>query len=132
VRANFEDRIELLGYDLRLPHEGYVGQGEKFDITWYFKVHKVVPGSYRMFVHVDESTMRIHGDHDPVDGQYPVRMWDVGDVIVDRQTIEVPSTYPAGDYTIFMGFYSGDTRLVIKDGPKDDANRVRVGVLRIR
>jgi hypothetical protein len=76
--------------------------------------------------------MRIHGDHDPVDGHYPVRMWDVGDVIVDRQRLEVPASYPGGDYTIYMGFYSGDTRLIVKDGPKDDANRVRAGVLRIR
>lgn len=132
TRANFEDRVELLGYDLRLPHEGHVGAGESFDITWYFKVHKTVPGSYRLFVHVDDNTMRIHGDHDPVDGHYPVRMWDVGDVIADRQSIDVPANYPSGDYTIYMGFYSGDSRLTVKDGPKDDADRVRAGVLRIR
>ena len=132
LRANFEDKIELLGYDLHLPHEGYVGADESFEVTWYFKVNRVVPGSYRIFVHFDDSTMRIHGDHDPVDGKYPVRMWDVGDVIADRQKIDVPSNYPAGDYTIFMGFYSGDTRLTVTDGPKDDANRARVGVLRIR
>jgi hypothetical protein len=132
VKANLEDKIELLGYDLELPHEGYVGAGEHFEITWYFKVNKTVPGAYRIFVHIDDSSMRIHGDHDPVDGHYPVRMWDVGDVIVDRQRLEVPASYPGGDYTIYMGFYSGDTRLIVKDGPKDDANRVRAGVLRIR
>ena len=50
----------------------------------------------------------------------------------DRQRIDVLINYPSGDYTIFMGFYSGDTRLNVTDGPKDDANRARVGVLRIR
>ncbi|HMI91838.1 MAG TPA: glycosyltransferase family 39 protein [Polyangiales bacterium] len=132
TQANFEDRVALLGYDLVLPHEGYVGAGEHFEIIWYFKVIKATPGAHRIFVHVDDNTMRIHGDHDPVDGHYPVRMWDVGDVIVDRHKLEVPASYPGGDYTIYMGFYSGDTRLLVKEGPKDDANRVRAGVLRIR
>jgi len=76
--------------------------------------------------------MRIHGDHDPVDGKYPVRLWDPGDVIADAQDLEVPANYPAGDYTIYLGFYSGETRLTVKEGPKDDANRVIAGVLRIR
>lgn len=132
LEANFEDRIQLLGYDLKLPRENHVAPGETFEVTWYFKVLKTIPGSYKIFVHIDESTMRIHGDHDPVNGLYPVRMWDVGDVIIDRQRIEVPASDPTGDYTIYLGFYSGDTRLVVKSGPKDDVNRVRAGVLRIR
>lgn len=132
VAANFEDRVQLLGYDLELPDGDHVGPGDHFWITWYFKVTKTVPGSYRIFVHIDESTMRIHGDHDPVDNRYPVRMWDVGDFISDRQRVDVPASYPAGDYTIYMGFYSGDARLDVKSGPMDDGDRVRAGVLRIR
>jgi 4-amino-4-deoxy-L-arabinose transferase-like glycosyltransferase len=132
VRANFEDKIELLGYDLKLPHGDHVAAGESFELTWYFKALRHVPGSYRVFVHIDANSMRVGGDHDPVDGRYPVRMWDPGDVIVDRQRIEVPATNTPGAYTIFMGFYSGETRLKIKEGPRDDVNRVRAGVLRIR
>lgn len=132
VDANFDDKILLLGYDLKLPHGDHVAAGETFELTWYFKALRPVPGSYRVFVHIDANAMRIHGDHDPVDGRYPVRMWDEGDVIVDRQRIDVPPNYSAGAYAIFVGFYSGETRLVVKEGPRDDANRVRAGVLRIR
>jgi hypothetical protein len=85
-----------------------------------------------VFVHVDAEALRIHGDHDPVDGKYPVRLWEAGDVIIDEQQLEVPSSYAAGAYTIFVGFYSGETRLPVKAGQKDDANRVIAGVLRIR
>ena len=84
------------------------------------------------FVHIDANAVRIHGDHDPVDGKYPVRLWNEGDVIVDRQRLEVPPNYASGSYTIFVGFYSGEARMVVKSGPKDDANRVNAGVLRIR
>lgn len=131
LEANFEDQIELLGYDLKLPHGDYVGAGEHFEITWYFKALHA-PGNYRVFVHIDASDLRIHGDHDPVDGKYPVRLWNAGDVIIDSQTLDVPSSYASGTYTIYLGFYSGDTRLTIKQGPHDDANRVIAGVLRIR
>jgi len=133
VSVNFDDRIQLLGYDLGLPHHGYVGAGETATITWYFRVQRRIPSGYKMFVHIDGQGQRIHGDHDPVDGKYPVQLWEEGDVIVDMQKIDVPSSYRGGDYTILMGFYSGDTRLPIKQGPTDgDDNRARVGVLRIQ
>jgi 4-amino-4-deoxy-L-arabinose transferase-like glycosyltransferase len=131
VSANFEDKLQFLGYDLKLPHGDHVGATEHFSVVWYFKALKPV-GNFRVFVHIDAESMRIHGDHDPVDGKYPVRLWDPGDVIADTQDLEVPANYPAGDYTIYLGFYSGDTRLTVKEGPKDDANRVVAGVLRIR
>ena len=132
IEANFDDKILLLGYDLALPHGDHVGAGEHFDVTWYFKVLKPVYGNYRIFVHIDAADQRIHGDHDPVDGKYPVRLWAAGDVIADEQRLEVPASYRGAPYTIYLGFYAGDTRLTVKEGPKDDANRVIAGVLRIR
>jgi 4-amino-4-deoxy-L-arabinose transferase-like glycosyltransferase len=132
VRARFDDRIEFLGYDLDLPHDGYVGAGESFGITWYFRCLATVAGDYKVFVHVDGNEQRIHGDHEPIDGKYPPRLWDVGDVIVDRQTLKVPGNYRSGPYTIYLGFYAGSNRLPVREGPKDDADRVRAGVLRIQ
>lgn len=132
IAVSFDDRIELLGYDLALPHGDHVGAGESFKVTWYFRSIRNVAGEYRLFVHIDGAGQRIHGDHDPVDGKYPVRLWDEGDVIFDKQTLDVPATYRGGDFTIYLGFYSGDNRLSIKRGPHDGENRAVLGVLRIR
>jgi hypothetical protein len=132
VAANFEKKIELLGYDLDLPHDGYVGAGESFKLKWYFRAITHGPAGYRIFVHVDGRGQRIHGDHDPLDGKYPVKLWDPGDVIVDEQKLDVPSNYGSGDYTIYIGFYRGETRLSIESGPNDGADRVVAGVLRIQ
>jgi 4-amino-4-deoxy-L-arabinose transferase-like glycosyltransferase len=129
---NFEKRIELLGYDLDLPHDGYVGAGESFKLTWYFRALTSGPAGYKVFVHVDGQGNRIHGDHEPVDGKYPIALWSQGDVIVDRQTFDVPSSYRPGNYTLYMGFYSGDTRLRIESGKNDGADRGIAGVLRIQ
>jgi 4-amino-4-deoxy-L-arabinose transferase-like glycosyltransferase len=132
VKAMFEDKIEFLGYDLRTPGGGHLGAGESFSIIWYFRVLKNIPGNYKMFVHIDGKGLRLNGDHDPVDGKYPVRLWDQGDIIADRQELEVPAHFRRGQYTIFMGFFSGGTRLKVVEGPRDDANRVRSGILRVR
>jgi hypothetical protein len=132
ISINFEKKIELLGYDLDLPHDGYVGAGESFKLTWYFRALTSGPSGYKVFVHIDGQGQRIHGDHEPINGQYPLKLWNAGDVIVDEQKFDVPASYRRGNYTIYMGFYSGDTRLTVESGPSDGANRATVGVLRIQ
>ncbi|MBX3271993.1 MAG: glycosyltransferase family 39 protein [Sandaracinaceae bacterium] len=132
IRIDFDRRIVLLGYDLDLPHGTYVGPGEAFTITWYFQVVAPVSGSYAPFVHMDGSGQRLNGDHEPVGGRYPVRLWEAGDVVVDRQEIRVPANYGRGNLTIYVGFWAGDNRLDVVDGPADEVNRARVGVLPVR
>jgi hypothetical protein len=132
VSVNFDDHIELLGYSIKAPHEDYVGAGESFTLTWYFKCTKKLTSTYRLFVHIDGEGNRIHGDHDPVENSYPVTLWEPGDIIADSQKIDVPASSHGGEYKILMGFYSGDTRLQIRQGPNGGENRARVGVLRIR
>jgi hypothetical protein len=132
VHASFEGKIELIGYDLDLPHGDHVAAGESFGLTWYFRVVRAVPGDYKMFVHIDGEGQRIHGDHVPVNEQYPVRYWDEGDIIIDKQRLEVPGTFRPVPFTIYLGFFAGETRLEVTEGEEDDANRARAGVLRIR
>jgi hypothetical protein len=132
VDASFEDKIELLGYDLELPHGDYVGAGESFTVTWYWRALRNVPGGYKVFVHVDGQGQRLNGDHDPVEDKYPTRLWDEGDIVRDVQRLSVPPNYRSGDYTFFIGLFSGETRMQVVRGPKDDANRVIAGILRVR
>lgn len=133
VGAKFGDKIELAGYDLDLPQEGYVGAGQSFTVTWYWRCLERVGGSYKIFLHVDGAGNRLNGDHEPVNERYPVRLWDEGDIIVDRQELTVPANYRSGIYTFFIGFFSGNNRLEITPEELDDgADRLRAGRLRIR
>ena len=61
-----------------------------------------------------------------------MRLWEVGDIIVDRHEVQVPPNYTRGNLTIYMGFYSGENRLEIVAGPEDDVNRANCGQLPIR
>ncbi len=128
---NFADKVELVGYDIDLPHKGYVGAGESFKITWYWKVLAPNVGNYKIFVHVDGHGLRLNGDHEPVHGTYPVRMWKKGEVIADTQTLDVGANYRPGRYTIYVGFWSGQSRLDVKSG-KATANRAEAGYLKIQ
>lgn len=132
VNASFDRRIELLGYDLELPNGDTVGPGQSFAVTWYWRCVTPVPGGYQPFLHVDGFGQRLNGDHEPVGGRYPIRMWSEGDVVVDRQELRVPANFPPGDYTFFIGLYAGESRLEVVEGPEDDANRVAAGRLRVR
>jgi hypothetical protein len=129
---DFEGKIALLGYDLELPHKGYVGAGETFKIKWYWKALTSNLGTWKVFLHVDGQGLRLNGDHEPVDGKYPVRLWDEGDIVVDVQELKVPANYRAGEYTLFVGLFSGDNRLKITGGVADGDNRAKAGVVEIR
>lgn len=133
VGGRFDERIELVGYDLEMPQNGYVGAGQSFTITWHWKALQRAPGSYKIFLHVDGAGNRLNGDHDPVEERYPVRLWDEGDVVLDRQTLTVPANYRPGTYTFFIGFYSGNDRLAITPANLDDGEkRLRAGTLLVR
>lgn len=132
VRINFADRVELLGYDLSTPTPDGVGAGQRFEITWYWRALDEPPEGYTVFVHIDGYGRRLNGDHEPVAGRYPPKLWEAGDVIVDRQELVVPASFRRGDYEIFVGWFRGKNRLEVRSGADDGEDRVRVGTLRVR
>jgi hypothetical protein len=132
VGAIFEDRVELVGYDLDLPAGDSVGAGQRFQVTWYWRVLGRVPSGYKVFVHIDGHGLRLNGDHVPVGGRYPTKLWEKGDVIVDTQELTVPANYRVGEYVIYIGLFSGSKRLEVKSGPGDEENRVNAGTLHVR
>jgi hypothetical protein len=132
LSADFDGKIELLGYSLELPQKTSVGPGQTFTVTWVFRALRSNLEGYQAFLHVDSAGQRINGDHDPVDGKYPVRLWVQGDVVVDRQRISVPATASPGTYSMYVGFFRGETRMKVVSGPKDDADRVIAGTIQIR
>ena len=132
VGANYEDRVELIGYDLELPGGDSIGAGQHFEVTWYWRVLGNPPAGYQIFVHIDGHGSRLNGDHIPVGGRYPTKLWEKGDVIVDRQELTVPANYRVGDYVLHVGLFNGSKRLEVKSGPNDGDDRVDAGLLRVR
>ena len=131
VGADFDGKVELVGYNLGLPAGDSVGAGQKFTVTWIWHAKHNAIGSYRVFLHIDGHGRRLNGDHIPVDERYPVKNWRAGDFIVDEQSLKVPADYPPGDYAMMIGLFSGSKRLTVKT-KHDGENRVRAGTLTVR
>ncbi|MCB9626295.1 MAG: glycosyltransferase family 39 protein [Sandaracinaceae bacterium] len=142
LNVRFEDKIELIGYDLELPGGTSVGPSQSFAVTWYWRALASNIGGYKIFLHIDGHGQRLNGDHDPVSEHFPVSRWQQGDIIVDRQELDVAANYPPGEYGMWIGFFSGSSRLALTDLSactarqrercKDSANRLNAGPLEVR
>ena len=129
VHANFENKVELLGYEVDDP----VTRGGKFKLKLFFKVLAQMPSGYKIFIHFDQPANRFHGDHVPLGGKFPTEYWMPGDYIVDPHEIDIPIfTTPSGSYTMYMGFWQGENRIKITEGANDGSNRLNMGILRVR
>ena len=133
IRANFDDKIELLGLDIvTSDREEDVCPMGRVTLRFYWKCLKTISGNQEIFVHVDGFGQRVNGDHYPANGKYLVRYWNPGDNIVDEVPLEIPAHFPAGDYNIYVGFFQGSQRLPIKEGSATSENRLKAGILRVR
>lgn len=131
LKARFEDRLELLGYDL--PDE--LSRGGDFTIRLYFKVLQPVGGSYKVFLHFDGAGTRWNGDHVPLDGKFPTQYWSQGYYIIDEHHMSTSRmAQPAGVYQVYAGLWPGGdaARIRVSEGPQDGDNRVKLGVVKVK
>ncbi|HWE30041.1 MAG TPA: glycosyltransferase family 39 protein [Polyangia bacterium] len=133
LSINFDNKVELIGWDA----PPMIGSHQEFKLKLYFKVNAPLPGSYKIFVHIDGAGTRINGDHVPLDGKFPTNYWVVGSYITDEHTVR-PSdnntgTAPgSGFYQVYMGMYLGAERLKVVSGPSDGDNRARLGGITVK
>jgi hypothetical protein len=126
VAASFENKIELLGYDL----PAQISRGSKFTIKLHFHVTEKPPTGYKIFLHFDGPGTRFNGDHSPLDGKFTTNLWSVGDYITDPfEMMAERATTPKGNYTVYMGFWPGGDgkRLKVVTGTHDGQDRVKLG-----
>jgi len=133
LSINFDNKVELIGWDA----PAVIGARQDFKLKLYFKVNAPLPGSYKIFVHIDGAGTRINGDHVPLDGKFPTNYWVVGSYITDEHTIRpgdnnTGAAPNSGPYQIYMGMYLGAERLKIVSGPADGDNRARLGGITVK
>lgn len=125
IGANFDNKIELVGFDVEEPVEA----GKKATFTWYWKALDDVGESWKIFVHFDSAVkpFRQNLDHVPVRDMYETSRWKKGQVIKDVQEVMIQADFPVGKATPYIGFYRGDKRLPLaNEVPKTDEPQPRV------
>jgi hypothetical protein len=132
-RVNFDDKITLLGWELRSEGgEPHLEQGKEFELTSYWRSEARVTRDYKVFIHIDGAGPRIHGDHMPVKDLFPTREWRPGDYIKDVYKGDVPLYQAKGRYRIRIGLYKGKTRMKVVDEPTAKENAVVLGHVELK
>ena len=104
---NLDNQFSLIGYDLS-PWAGPDQKtGKPGRVTLYWQAQQPISEDYVVFVHLEDSTGRIwsQSDSQPADGHYPTSRWQVGEVVRDEHTLDIPPELPSGAYTIAIGMY---------------------------
>jgi hypothetical protein len=96
----------MIGWDVDRTE---VPAGEAAWLTYVFEVKSKPPEGWKLFVHVQgpHETLLIY-DHVPVNNSYPVKEWQAGEFIIDRNWIRLDPGDRPGTYEVFMGFYDPD------------------------
>ncbi len=125
LRANINDKVSLLGYDLE---PSAVKQGQAFHFTLYWRALTEMGKNYHVFIHLigPEGWGWGQIDQSPVSNYYPTSRWRAGQTFRDEYWLLPSPQAPAGDYHLELGLYHQDTmeRLEIVDPRWEDADAV--------
>ncbi len=125
IGANFDDKIELIGFDVSKP----LSAGKPATFTWYWKALDNIDDNWKVFIHFDSSKkpFRQNLDHHPLDGLYQTSRWKKGQIIEDVQKVTLKGDYPGGQAVPYVGFYKGQSRLPIKNEVQKTEDRRVIG-----
>ncbi len=99
LQALFDDRIELVGYDLT---PAVLSPANNLTVQVYWKPAVQLERDYSFFVHLVDATGVPLGQGDTT---HPAARYDVGQVIVDQYQIPLLPTVMPGRYRVIAGIY---------------------------
>ena len=115
--ARLGQGITLVGYTLNATAGEDLDQVKPNDnliLDLYWRVDRKLEEDYTVFVHLlgeaynPKTQGPVWGQHDsqPANSGYVTTQWLVGDVIVDRHTMQVDAEAPPGPYRVEVGMYT--------------------------
>ncbi len=107
TRYHLGDQIELLGYDLNSRE---FHPGERLELTLYWYASAPVDYGYSSFVHVSTGGPPLAQADELNPAGRPTVEWTSAGYIRDPYVITLPDSMPPGEYQIFVGLYTCDTR----------------------
>lgn len=105
LTANFNDQLQLLGYDnLSLTND-------QVTIQLYWQTLSPIDRRLVRFGQFIGPTGQLHGQQDswPLNGRYPVDLWQPGEIVVETVAFPLNPDRPAGPATLHVGFYDPAT-----------------------
>ena len=123
LKASLADKVLLLGYNI----ESGFRPGDGIHLTLFWQCLKEMDEGYTVFTHLvdKEGTLWGQKDNPPVDGFYPTKQWEAGEIVRDQYDIAIPPEAPPGEYQLKVGMYLAETgeRLPVLGESVDQAQR---------
>lgn len=115
LHEQFENGIELLGYDVATYVPQAASSGGSIGVYLYWKATRPVSATLKVFTHVIDAQGALVGQDDsvPVLWLYAVKDWQMGEMVIDYHTIAVQSQSPLQNLSLQTGFYeAGDGKRI--------------------
>ncbi len=131
VHVVFDDKVEIVSAALTRTEVKLAGTVE---MTYVFRVLDTIPDNWKLTVKlVREDGRNIDGDHDPIGGLYPTRLWREGEYVVDKHMLHIDMyECKTGKYKIWLGFEKGSRSIpAVGAGEIDKDGRVLLGEVTI-
>jgi hypothetical protein len=122
IHGQFENGIELLGYDFATHVYQPDGSGSAIGLYLYWKTTQPVHETLKVFTHVIDAQGKLVGQDDsiPVLWTYPVAAWQPEEVVIDYHHIAIPQDAPFQDLTLNVGLYDANSGARVAVLPADD------------
>jgi hypothetical protein len=134
VDAELDKKLKVLGYEIRHKRNStatdVLEPGEPLTFVIAYEVVGRLSGTWQTFIHIDGEGKRFNGDHDPLGGDYPLRHWQPGDIIVDQYDFELEPSFTPGQYEVYFGMFAGDKRMPVTRGEHLE-NRIKAGLVQV-
>jgi hypothetical protein len=103
VDATFEHQIRLV--EAAYPSQVSAGTALPIEVRW--QTQALLSQDYHVFVHLvtKEGEIVTQADGQPAQWTRPTTTWAVGETVVDRHGLWLPSQTVAGDYELRVGLY---------------------------
>jgi 4-amino-4-deoxy-L-arabinose transferase-like glycosyltransferase len=88
--------------------------GDNGDLTLYWQVVALPPGNLEVVLQAVDAAGRVVGQvsRAPTGGVWPVRDWQAGDLVVDRQRLVIPAGTPPGPLSLQVSLRGSDGQLL--------------------
>jgi hypothetical protein len=106
--AQIGESIALTSAELD-PAKSKAGDTIELAVQWH--VLQEPDADLTTLVHIgqpDQSPLTT-GDRPPINGDYPTRVWEAGEIINDSYTLELPADLAPGRYPLWIGMYDSQT-----------------------
>jgi hypothetical protein len=134
VKANFDSKILLLGYDLPARR---VEPGEGLPLVLYWQALERMKESYTIFVRLLDQNQQVWGGYDRLPRElYPTFLWVPGEVVSDGFAVPVKPETPAGVYNISLGLYlkqegQAISLPLVDQGQPIDQTNITIGPIKV-